>query len=148
MTGLQTQLPNSSPHYSGPINAVTQIIRSDGIRGMYAGQGATVAREFHGYGMYFLAYEALVQRWCHVEEKGRKEIPVSIAMVYGAAAGYAMWLSDYPIDVIKSRMQADPLRSTGLRQYRNSIHCTRVLWKAEGWKGFVRGLTPTLIRYV
>jgi solute carrier family 25 carnitine/acylcarnitine transporter 20/29 len=66
-------------------------------------------------------------------------------MIYGAGAGYAMWLSDYPIDVIKSRLQTDPLRSTGRRQYRNSLHCASILWRAEGWKGFVRGSVFPLI---
>jgi hypothetical protein len=72
MLGLQTQLPTSVPYYSGPIDAVTKIFKSDSLRGIYTGQGATMAREFHGYGMYFLAYEALVQRWCRIEERGRK----------------------------------------------------------------------------
>lgn len=70
-----------------------KIHRTDGIRGVYHGQATTLAREFHGYGIYFAAYEALVAR--ELKKKGitRKELPVSSAILYGASAGYAMWLS-------------------------------------------------------
>lgn len=43
--------------------------------------------------MYFLAYEYLVQREMEKDNIGRKDIPMTSAILYGAAAGYAMWLS-------------------------------------------------------
>lgn len=126
--------------------------------------------EFHGYGMYFFAYEWLVQRELQgTVGKTRRDLPVSSAIMYGMGAGYAMWLTsvlslpspstntddcesrDYPLDVIKSRMQTDGLPSqagTPHRKYSSARDCARQLWREQGWKGFFRGLTPTLIRYV
>lgn len=49
--------------------------------------------ESHGYGMYFLAYEFLVQREIENSGKSRKEMSLGNSMFYGAMAGYAMWLS-------------------------------------------------------
>ena len=54
---IQTSKPGDPTHYSGPLDVIKKIYRTDGLRGIYQGQAATVLREFHGYGMYFLTYE-------------------------------------------------------------------------------------------
>ena len=46
---MQTQGPK--PVYSSTLDAVTKIYRSDGLRGIYQGQGITILRELHGYGI-------------------------------------------------------------------------------------------------
>jgi len=92
--GLQTQTGSGpTARYHGPVDALRKIHRTDGIRGVYHGQVTTLAREIHGYGVYFAAYEALVAR--ELRQKGitRKDLPVSSAIMYGAASGYAMWLT-------------------------------------------------------
>ncbi|EHS64570.1 Mitochondrial carrier protein ymc2 [Puccinia graminis f. sp. tritici] len=146
---LQT---SSSPaqlnHFLGPGDALKKIIRSDGIlRGLYCGQLITVAREFHGYGMYFLGYEWLVERHMKLKDCSRSEIGTGWAMLYGAGAGYSMWLSSYPLDQIKTRIQTDGLPSqSGSRKYFGILDCVRKIYVNEGYRGFLRGLTPTLIR--
>lgn len=47
-------------------------------------------REGHGLGVYFLTYEALVQRELLKTGKTRKELPSSMAMLYGGSAGIAV----------------------------------------------------------
>lgn len=60
------------------------------MRGIYKGQAVTFLREATGYGVYFLAYEKLVQR--EMAKKGirRDQINPANAVLYGAAAGYAV----------------------------------------------------------
>ena len=41
----------------------------------------------------FLAYELLVARELQRTSSTRAQLPLSSAMMYGAAAGYAMWLT-------------------------------------------------------
>jgi solute carrier family 25 carnitine/acylcarnitine transporter 20/29 len=57
---------------------------------VFKGQGVTLVREAAGYGVYFLAYEKLVQR--EMAQKGikRDELSPMNAVLYGAAAGYAV----------------------------------------------------------
>jgi len=142
---LQTQ--PSPPLYKGPIDCVKQIYRADGLRGIYQGQVATVIRELHGYGMYFLAYEGLVQRHCTRNACDRSALTTKDAMIYGVAAGWTMWLTAYPLDVIKSRMQTDGFLSQGTkRKFAGTVDCVRQLLATQGFKGFFKGLTPTLIR--
>ncbi|KAM0750226.1 MC family mitochondrial carrier protein [Meredithblackwellia eburnea MCA 4105] len=139
---LQTQTDN---RYKGPLDALGKIYKTDGLKGIYQGQVATLAREGLGYGFYFLAYEYLVQREMARLRIARDELPMTTAALYGATAGYAMWLTNYPLDVIKSRMQTDNLPSQG-RKYSSPIDCARQLLAEQGPKGFVRGLVPTLFR--
>jgi len=87
--GLQTQ-PSVNPPYAGPWDAVRKITGAHGIAGLFKGQTATFAREAIGYGAYFLAYEKLMQ-W-EMKRKGikREQVPATLTVLFGAAAGYAV----------------------------------------------------------
>lgn len=141
-TRLQVQ---TGAGYSGPIDAISQIYRSHGIRGIYKGQMMTVLREGVGYSAYFACYEWLVQRTMESEQLTRKEIPTTQVCLYGALSGYAMWGMMYPLDVIKSKLQTDSLDASK-RQYRSAIDCARQVFATEGVKGFFRGFGPCMLR--
>ncbi|KAF5351708.1 hypothetical protein D9756_007651 [Leucocoprinus leucothites] len=142
---LQTQ-SNVNPTWNGPWDAITKIYSAHGVKGLYKGQAVTFLREATGYGVYFLAYEKLVQR--EIARKGirRDEINPAYAVLYGAAAGYALWAVIYPIDMIKSRMQTDGFTPATGQKYKSTLDCVRTVWRTEGLPAFTRGLTPTLIR--
>ncbi|KAH8917447.1 mitochondrial carrier [Atractiella rhizophila] len=150
---LQTQPSGPNRLYHGPVDALRKIYATGGVRSIFAGQGITMLREAVGYGSYFAAYEWLVERECKKYKISRKEIPMSHSLLFGALAGYALWFTAYPLDVLKSRLQTDGLsRSStevtpfGQRKYRNFVDCARQLWREQGVKGFLRGLGPTLVR--
>ncbi|KAJ7092010.1 mitochondrial carrier domain-containing protein [Mycena belliarum] len=142
---LQTQ-SSVSPEYKGPLDAIRKIYSAHGVRGVFKGQGVTLAREAAGYGVYFLAYEKLVQRHMARTGTARTELAPARAVLYGAAAGYALWAVIYPIDMVKSRMQTDGFSAATGRKYASTLDCVRTVWRAEGIAAFTRGLTPTLIR--
>ncbi|KAK4054096.1 Mitochondrial carrier protein ymc2 [Microbotryomycetes sp. JL201] len=149
--GLQTQVPSSEGRvlFSGPLDALKKIYRTDGVRGIYHGQATTILRELHGYGCYFAFYEALVASEMQRHHITRKELPLTSAAGYGACAGIFMWLCAYPLDVIKSKLQTDGLPSqagTSAKRYSGALDCMTQLWREQGVKGFFRGLTPTLAR--
>jgi len=87
--GLQTQ-SNTNPEYRGPLDAIKKISSKYGIRGIYKGQNVTLLREAVGYGVYFWAYEKLVQREMALSGIRREQISPSSAVLYGAAAGYVV----------------------------------------------------------
>ncbi|KIY44545.1 mitochondrial carrier [Fistulina hepatica ATCC 64428] len=132
--------------YSGPSDAIRKIYSQHGIRGIFKGQYVTMLREASGYGMYFLTYEKLVQ-W-EMAKKGitREQISPVNAVLYGAAAGYALWAVIYPIDMVKSRIQTDGFSPSTGQKYKSILHCVKTVWRTEGLAAFTRGLTPTLIR--
>jgi len=142
---MQTQ-SSANPLYSGPFDAVKKIASQHGIQGIFKGQTATFMREGLGFSVYFLAYEKLIQREMQTKGIRREDIPASNTILYGAAAGYALWGVIYPIDVIKSRMQTDGFSSSTGRRYNTTLDCIKQVWRSEGLAAFTRGLGPTLIR--
>jgi solute carrier family 25 carnitine/acylcarnitine transporter 20/29 len=62
----------------------------------------------------------------------------------GGLAGTFSWLISFPIDVVKSRLQADGI--DGERKYTSTYDCIRKSYAAEGWKFFTRGVGSTLMR--
>lgn len=135
---LQTQVGNV---YAGPADAIRKMYSSSGVSGIFRGITPTLIREGHGMGAYFLAYEALVAN----EGVPRTQIPGWKLCMFGAAAGYAMWFTSYPIDVVKSKMQTDSLLKSE-RLYNSTLDCIVKVWKANGIRGFFRGFLPTILR--
>ncbi|KAL6301248.1 mitochondrial carrier [Sparassis latifolia] len=142
---LQTQSA-TNPVYAGPYDAIKKIYAARGIPGIYKGQVVTLWREAVGYGIYFWAYEKLMQR--EMAKKGirRDQVNPANAVLFGAAAGYALWAVIYPIDMIKSRMQTDGFSAADGQKYKSTLDCVRKVWRTEGIGAFTRGLGPTLIR--
>lgn len=131
--------------FNGPIDCVKKLYQSAGMRGIYRGLMPTLVRESHGMGMYFLTFEALVKRDMANNDCKRSDIPGWRLCMYGAGAGYGMWTTAYPIDVIKSRMQTDAIEPSK-QQYKNSFDCAKKILAQQGVKGFFRGFAPTMLR--
>ncbi|KAI8967215.1 mitochondrial carrier domain-containing protein [Mycotypha africana] len=124
---------------SGPVEHIRtrlQVQTGTGYAGIYKGQGITMAREFQGYGAYFLAYEYLVQQAMQrANLQQRSDLPTWQVCAFGAAAGYAMWFTIYPMDVIKSKLQTDGF-TPETKQYRSVLHCAKKTLAKEGVSGF------------
>ena len=67
-----------------------------------------------------------------------------MSLFAGGLSGILTWLVNYPIDVIKSRIQADGTQ--GNHKYNGFIDCGRQIYNTEGVKGFKKGLGVTLVR--
>ncbi|KAI0088140.1 mitochondrial carrier [Irpex rosettiformis] len=142
---LQTQSAKN-PLYAGPWDAIKKIYAQTGIAGIYKGQVATLWREASGYAVYFWAYEKLMHREMSLKGLSRDQVNPGYAILFGAAAGYALWAVIYPIDMIKSRMQTDGFTPSTGQKYTSTLDCVRTVWRTEGIGAFTRGLGPTLIR--
>ena len=67
-----------------------KIFGQYGIAGIYKGQVVTLWREALGYGIYFWAYEKLMQREMARRGVRRDQVNPANAVLFGAAAGYAV----------------------------------------------------------
>jgi len=143
-TRLQVQ-SSIAPEFKGPIDCMKKIYASQGLRGLYQGQVPTLAREFIGFGAYFTAYEYLIQQEMMMSGLKREELSTLKVCLFGAIAGYSMWISAFPIDVIKSKMQTDGFTSA-TRKYPTTISCIRSTYATSGIPGFFRGFVPCILR--
>lgn len=148
---LQTQPHGPGRLYSGPLDCVRKLLRpaSRGgggglFRGLYRGEAVTVLREAQAYGVWFLAFEWLMNADAARNGVDRKDVPTWKVALYGGLAGEALWLGSYPFDVIKSKMQTDGFGAE--TRYKSMRDAFAQTWRAEGMRGFWKGLAPTLLR--
>uniref|UniRef100_A0A1S4G8U7 Uncharacterized protein n=1 Tax=Anopheles gambiae TaxID=7165 RepID=A0A1S4G8U7_ANOGA len=119
---------------------VSQILRTEGVPGMFRGLTSTFAREMPGYFFFFGGYEqtrALLAR----PGQSKDEIGPVRTMVAGAVGGVALWTVIFPADVIKSRIQVYSMRAS----------MTQVgldIFRKEGALAFYNGLLPTIVRTI
>lgn len=143
---LQTQPDGARRIYAGPQDCLRQITRKAGIAGLFRGNVPCLIREFHGFGLWFVTYEALVQYDMQKMNRTRKEVPLWNIAFYGGLAGEVLWFGTYPIDVIKSKMQCDGFGQD--QKFRNMRAAIADTWQQNGTRGFFRGLVPTLSRTI
>jgi solute carrier family 25 carnitine/acylcarnitine transporter 20/29 len=132
----------NSVRYSGTIDCAKKIFSLNGMKGIYQGYSATLAREIPAYAVYFGTYESLMG----MSEKqygDRKKIPIKNIILYGAFSGLMLWISTFPLDVVKSCMQSDNIQN---RKYPTIISTTTTIFREKGIGGFFKGLTPCLLR--
>ncbi|EXJ86160.1 hypothetical protein A1O1_06530 [Capronia coronata CBS 617.96] len=80
-----------------------------------------------------------------------------ISPICGAGAGFASGIVTCPLDVIKTKLQAQGGFAAKNRQgamsqtnqlYKGLVGTTRVIWREEGLRGMYRGLGPMLLGYL
>ncbi|XP_017042880.2 mitochondrial basic amino acids transporter isoform X2 [Drosophila ficusphila] len=132
---LSTQI-DSGIKFTGPIHCLKHILKTEGIRATFKGLTATILRDIPGFAAYFVSFEYLMRQ---VETPS-----VLYTLTAGGCAGMSSWLACYPIDVVKTHMQADALGKNA--KYNGFIDCAMKGFKSEGPQYFFRGLNSTLIR--
>lgn len=141
MQGTGEKKKSARKLYKNSLDCLVRIYKREGVRGVNRGMVTTLIRETPGFGVYFLAYDVLT-RSLGCEPDDRYMIPK--LLFAGGMAGIASWLSTYPVDVIKSRLQADGVG--GVNKYSSIADCVRQSVRREGYMVFTRGLTSTLLR--
>lgn len=126
--------------YNGPVHCVNCILRKEGLLGMYRGAGAMLLRDIPGYCLYFIPYIYLSE-WLRLEHH---TTPSALSVwLAGGIAGAISWGTATPMDVVKSRLQADSLYN---RKYRGVKDCITQSYCKEGIQVFFRGITVNAIR--
>ncbi|XP_072485984.1 solute carrier family 25 member 48 isoform X2 [Notamacropus eugenii] len=128
------------PMYRGPVHCMTSIIRKEGLVGLYRGASAMLLRDVPGYCLYFIPY-AIINKWITPDDV-RTSSPYSVCLS-GGIAGAISWGTATPMDVIKSRLQADGVYSN---KYKGVMDCICQSYEKEGFKVFFKGLTVNTIR--
>ncbi|KAL4932132.1 putative mitochondrial carrier protein [Aspergillus undulatus] len=131
------------------------IVRSRGWRGLYFAGGITCARDSIGYGFYFWSYEYCKRLMSSYGYEDANGLPLNV-LLCGGIAGVVTWASVFPLDVIKTRLQANTidayaearplLRSQANRPAMNSFELAREVYRTEGFKAFYRGLGVCSLR--
>ncbi|AEO60258.1 hypothetical protein MYCTH_2067470 [Thermothelomyces thermophilus ATCC 42464] len=156
--------------------AITRhILRTTGLRGLYFGGTVTALRDSIGYGFYFWGYELCSRLTPSLgpfelesgdSTGGSARSDAMRVLLCGGLAGIITWASIFPLDVVKTRVQAQqlPLDQSGLSsdrapllggEERASVAGTKTLgawqvakeaYREGGVRALFRGLTVCSIR--
>ncbi|KAF8161585.1 mitochondrial carrier domain-containing protein [Crassisporium funariophilum] len=118
----------------------SEMWRDWGFRkGIMRGYWVTVAREIPAYAGFYTAFEFSKRKF---GKKYGSELPVWALLASGSTGGIAYWLSCYPLDVVKSRIQLRATPPTGTPvQY--IAHEIKAIVAESGMTGLFRGLSPS-----
>ncbi|KAH0947747.1 hypothetical protein HN011_000756 [Eciton burchellii] len=124
--------------YSGMIDALLQISKQEGIKGLYSGISSAILRQAtYGtikFGTYYSLKKAVAEQWATGDS-------VRINVVCAALAGAISSAIANPTDVIKVRMQV-----TGTKMNASLFTCFQDVYRYEGVRGLWRGVGPTAQR--
>lgn len=117
------------------------IVRHEGVRGLFAGLGATAIRDGPYAGIYVVFYEqskrtlsALLNAPSSSSSSAPPSSSASINFLSGAAAAGLATTITNPFDVVKTRVQLMPSR------YRNMLRATKLMLREDGMRSLFDGL--------
>ncbi|XP_030068736.1 solute carrier family 25 member 48 isoform X1 [Microcaecilia unicolor] len=128
------------PAYRGPVHCLSTILQREGFTGIYRGANAMLLRDVPGYCLYFIPYTFLCQ-WSTPD--GRSTANAYSVWMAGGIAGAISWGTATPMDVVKSRLQADGVH---FKKYKGVADCISQSYQNEGLKVFFRGITVNAVR--
>ncbi|ODV59722.1 mitochondrial carrier [Ascoidea rubescens DSM 1968] len=135
---LQVQYDPKSRLYSGPINCLSKIVGSSGIRGLYSGLFSTMVFRTNflfWWGSYEI-FTTQLRQHTHLSD-------VAVNFWSGGLSATVFWVFAYPADVVKQVVMTDSPTSP-----RHATWAAAVahVYRTRGWRGFFRGFVPSILR--
>lgn len=136
---------SAKPHYTGLTQAMGQIFRHEGIRGLYRGVTPNVWGAGSAWGFYFLFYNT-IKTWL---QGGNSKVHLGpgLHMVAAAEAGVLTLVMTNPIWVVKTRLclqytEAGASAATSATHYNGMMDALIKTYKYEGVRGLYKGFVP------
>lgn len=130
-------------NYRGVADALSQMVRSEGLGSLWRGSAMTVNRAMivtaSQLATYDQAKEAILAK--RVLPDG---LPTHVAASF--AAGLVAAVASNPVDVIKTRVMNMKVEKGAAPPYAGAIDCALKTVKAEGPKALYKGFIPTVSR--
>ncbi|KAI5684145.1 hypothetical protein M9H77_05373 [Catharanthus roseus] len=127
------------PRYGSTPQALFNITRTEGLRGLYAGFYPAVLGSTVSWGLYFFFYSKAKQRYL----QNREELSPGLHLASAAEAGALVSLCTNPLWLVKTRLQLQtPLHQA--RPYSGFHDALMTIMREEGWRALYKGLVPGL----
>ncbi|KAN0109056.1 mitochondrial carrier [Russula decolorans] len=129
--------------YSGPIDVVRQIVRKDGILGLYAGMEATFWRHLWWNGGYF---GSIFQVKTMLPKAETAQGQLLNNFVSGSIGGFVGTALNTPFDVVKSRIQGAESLPGVTPKYNWTYPALVTIFREEGPAALYKGFVPKVLR--
>ncbi|XP_042496645.1 mitochondrial arginine transporter BAC2-like [Macadamia integrifolia] len=138
---------HSNDQQGSPVRMAKYIFGREGLKGLYRGLTITALRDAPAHGFYFWTYERTREQLHPGCRKSGQE-SLQTMLFAGGLAGVASWVCCYPLDVVKTRLQAQMQSPSDHPppKYLGIIDCFRKSVKEEGFGVLWRGLGTAIAR--
>lgn len=145
---LRTRFAAQGPDriYHGLFKSVQDITRHEGLNGFFRGLSAAVGQIVPYMGLFFMSFEFLHQYM------GGKTLPFGSGdATAGVFASVFAKTAVFPLDLVRKRLQVQgPTRTryihSNIPEYKGVIRGLSAIWRKEGYRGWYRGLTVSLVK--
>ncbi|XP_058046079.1 mitochondrial glutamate carrier 2 isoform X1 [Ahaetulla prasina] len=143
-TAASSHPPQGQPYTTGNMAAskrpsatriASELLRTQGIAGLYKGLGATLLRDVPFSIIYFPLFANLNKLGQRTSEE---KASFFHSFLSGCAAGSLAAVAVTPLDVLKTRIQTLQ-KGLGEDTYNGIIDCARKIWIHEGPLAFMKG---------
>ena len=141
VTGMDT----GTTKYRGLVGGFAQLVRDEGILGLWRGSGPNIARATVLAAVELSTYDTIKQALiaANMVEPGTP----SGVFVSALCTGFIASVVSNPFDVVKSRMMGQPVGSDGKGTlYKNMLDCTTKSVRNEGVMCLQKGFFPCWAR--
>jgi len=135
ITKLRMQLQNLLP--VAERKSLMQVVRDLGVKGMYTGTAATLARDVPFSIVFFPGYANLKKLLA--DEQGNNSI--GSLLLAGGGAGALAAGAVTPTDVVKTRLQ----KQGGKEVYKNMSFAFQKIFREEGLMALYKGAIPRMV---
>ncbi|KAG9408526.1 hypothetical protein AC1031_020384 [Aphanomyces cochlioides] len=134
---ITMQVHKYPSNYSS-LTCFRDILKAEGIRGVYRGTTLQVLRDVPAFGSYFYSYEVLKDAFTGGQPDN--ETTTNLLMA-GGLAGSLSWMVTQPVDVVKTLVQSQPANAQ-----RTTIELVRHHLALEGPRFLLKGFGATILR--
>mmetsp|Transcript_101628 Transcript_101628/g.180209 ORF Transcript_101628/g.180209 Transcript_101628/m.180209 type:complete len:291 (+) Transcript_101628:12-884(+) len=133
----QVDIKSGLNRYSSLAGTLRTVAAEQGFTGLYAGIVATGIRQGSAVGVRFALYG-------HIKKTIVSDPPqIWQPALAGGMTGCVSTLLNNPIDVVKSRIQAQQGKD---KEYTGTWHCFRSIVRSEGVSALYKGVAPRLMK--
>ncbi|KAI4325289.1 hypothetical protein MLD38_030701 [Melastoma candidum] len=137
------RLHQNHHHHKGPLRVARTIFHREGIRGLYRGLSITMLRDSPSHGVYFFTYE-YTREQLHPNCRANGDESLRTMLLSGGLAGVISWIFCYPLDVVKTRLQAQS-EISGFK-YNGIVDCLRKSIRDDGYGVLWHGMGAAVTR--
>lgn len=125
------------------MGAFRDIVKADGIKGLWRGLGPNIARNAVINTAELATYDQIKET---IISRGLMQDGVPLHIVGAVSAGFCAVCVGSPFDVVKTRIMSGAKNSDGSLVYRSGPHAFATIFRQEGLMAFYQGFIPNFMR--
>ncbi|KAG6910449.1 hypothetical protein DXG01_010374 [Tephrocybe rancida] len=140
---VKIKLQDKTSTFKGPMDVVKQVIKKEGVLGLYAGMESTFWRHVYWNGGYF---GCIFQVKALLPKPETQQAQLMNNFISGAVGGFAGTVLNTPFDVVKSRIQGTTRIPGVVPKYNWTYPALVTIFREEGAAALYKGFVPKVLR--